>query len=298
MMRAYCRLSGPMVPRCRWTMLVVGATIVIAFSGRVCLAAAATPGPGWAVRSVALPSNFSPTHVARCEETVQEVCDEYLITVANVGTRASEGPIVVTDALPAGVVVRGIKAAEVHDPGLTFGESMACTAKSGESSFECTYANPVSSGSILAITVQVRVEPGVPRSVTNHVEVEGGGAAPAITAEPTTVSNTVDGSQPGFGLQDFSIGVYGPSGEKDTQAAAHPATVVTTIDYTTKQATELEYETTFSELVAVQEPKNTIVHLPLGIVGNPLSAGQCAESSLVGSEQNPARCPADSQVGS
>jgi len=49
---------------------------------------AASAGPGWAIKSVALPSNFSAADNAFCEGISQQ-CDTYQVTATNVGTRPS-----------------------------------------------------------------------------------------------------------------------------------------------------------------------------------------------------------------
>src|ERR1700722_2067140 len=71
-------------------------------------ASAASAGSGWAIQSVALPSNFSAHDTQICEEEMLEDCDSYLVTAMNVGSRASEGTVVLTDQLPGGVEFKNI----------------------------------------------------------------------------------------------------------------------------------------------------------------------------------------------
>jgi hypothetical protein len=244
-------------------------------------ASAASAGPGWAIRSVALPSNLAAGDSEACE--AHGLCDSYVVTVANVGAKPSTGTVVVKDALPAGVSVKAVERAR----DLEAKESLQCTNTT--SSVRCEDPNPVLVGGTLAITIDVTVEPGAHGNVTNHAEVEGGGAAPVTTSEPSTVANLLNGEAPAFGLQDFSVGVYGANGASDSQAGDHPGALMTSIDYTTAFDATGRTGTRF---VAVQDPKSEIVDLPLGFVGDPLAAEQCPESDLRGNH-----CPPGSQVG-
>jgi hypothetical protein len=260
--------------------------------------AAASAGPGWAIKSVALPSNFSAADSAPCEGIAQQ-CDTYQVTATNVGTRPSvEGdPITVKDQLPAGIVVKRIENEEVREPGVVGeGGSFGCSGGPGSSSVQCTYPYPLPPGGVMTFAIEVTVTGSVPATVTNVAEVEGGGAATVATSEPSTAQNTVNREAPSFGLQDFSVGVYGPNGASEAQAADHPGTVTTTIDYATEL--ELEAESSGFRFQPVQEAKTEIVDLPLGFVGDPLAAAQCPESTLYntgGGFFTP--CPAASQVG-
>jgi hypothetical protein len=275
------------------------AALVVSLGVGVCSASAAGGGPMWAIKSVALPTNFAAGDNGRCQ--TEEVCDSYVVTVTNIGSTASAGALIVKDMLPTGLVVKELeKPAEEHEPEpVGQGGELQCSGAPGASSVQCSYENPVPPGSVLSITIRVKVEPGAPASATNHAEVEGGEAATAMTSAPSTVANTVNGEAPTFGVQNFSVGVYGTNGAGDVQAADHPATLATTIDYTTRLASKQETEKFFGSLkvVAVQEPKTEIVDLPLGFAGDPRAAGQCPQSGLFGSEQHPSQCPAGSRVG-
>jgi hypothetical protein len=276
------------------------AAFVMMLGASVSSTSAATPGPGWAIRSLAVPTNFSVRDNPTCEAVSErENCDVYLVTATNVGTRPSEGTIVVKGEVPAGLEVTSFDAEPEHEAQEL--EPLAavplftvplenCTASSR--SYQCEYGNEgqsVPPGSVLEIPVKVVVRGGGEPSVTNRAEIEEGGAVTATTSEPSTVANTVNGETPSFGLQDFSVGVYGPNGASDAHAGDHPGALTTTIDYTT----ELDENGKAKLPHSVQEPKTETVNLPLGFVGDPLAAGQCSESALHGKT-----CPAGSEVGS
>jgi hypothetical protein len=252
-------------------------------------ASAEAPGPGWTIRSVALPSNFSIADNKLCEETEQE-CDSYLVTATNLGTQPSQGAVVVTDTLPSGLALPPGEAGQVvRDPeDLETEARLECTRATA--SVQCTDSNPVLPGDSVAFVVDVLVGGEGRATVQNQAEVEevgGAGAPAAMTSEPSSVSNTLNGEAPSFGIQDFNIGAYGVAGASNSQAGAHPSNLTTTIDYTS----DLLPVSSFRDR-PVEEPKTTIVDLPLGLVGDPLAAERCPESDLFGGH-----CPAASQVG-
>jgi hypothetical protein len=255
------------------------------------------PSPGWAIRSVATPSNFSSSDNARCES--EEVCDEYQVTAENVGTRPSEGAVRIHDVLPAGITVGSVAGSEEIrlDHGQLIRSPIECQASPGSSEFECAALEPVPAGGIIVFNVRLQVAVGSPRSVVNFAEIGGGGALPASTRNPATTGNTVEGGRAPFGVQDFSVGAFGVDGTPDVQAGAHPSTVVSTIDFTTVHETVGERALNLEETRPMEDPKTVLVHLPRGFIGNPQAAGQCAQTSLLGSERHPENCPADSQVG-
>ncbi len=129
-------------------------------------------------------------------------------------------------------------------------------------------------------SLQVKVEVTTPANVevTNEVKVTGGGAVAAQSGEagqPQTAANTVNGSMPSFGVQDFSVSAYGVNGAPDVQAGDHPNSVTATFDLTS-----LIGSSGVDEVSPVQWVKNVVVYLPLGFVGDPLAAPTCPESQL------------------
>jgi len=276
------------------------ALLVGSFVGCVATPAlAATGAPSWAVKSVALPTNFTTEDSTSCNEEFGHFerfgCDAYVVTATNVGTEPSNGPILIKDTLPAGVAVVQVPTATA-EPG---GEPLNCTEERGASSVECEYSGarpPVPPGGVLTFSIEVTTSL-TEGSVTNRAEVAGGGAAAAGTALPSTVANTIDSAAPvGFGIQGFSASVLAPDGAGDMQAGDHPATIATTFHYTTVLDREKRAASTSAEFHVTQEPRTDIVDLPVGFVGDSLAARQCPESALIRIERDPELCP-DSQVG-
>src|ERR1700682_1319542 len=207
--------------------LLLIAALLISLAVSASSASAATAGPGWAIASVALPTNFAFSTTEGCE--TRRLCDVYRVTVTNTGTSPSSGPVVVKDTLPTGIPLHGT-AGEITAEDLETEATFPCI-EPATSQFQCTYEGaPVQPGAVLEITIKVRVTGSGEASVTNHAEVEGGGVPAAATSEPSTVANTVNAQDPAFGIQDFSVGVHGPSGASDAQAGDHPGALTTTID--------------------------------------------------------------------
>ena len=98
--------------------LVLLVTLVSAAS-----ASAIVEAPGWAVRSLAQPTNFSAAGDGACEASPEsQVCDSYTLLVTNVGSVASSGAAVtISDTLPAGLRAVGIEGED-----LATGSPLAC----------------------------------------------------------------------------------------------------------------------------------------------------------------------------
>jgi hypothetical protein len=78
-----------------------------------------------------------------------------------------------------------------------------------------------------------------------------------------------------------------PYGSAFTQAGGHPWALTTTIEF------ETEHECGYPPRVPTQEPKDIVVGLPAGFLGDPLAVPQCSlrDTFAVG------KCPAATQVG-
>jgi hypothetical protein len=266
-------------------LVAVVALVVGVFS--VSVASAEPAGPAWAVRSVAYPSNFSRADSEACdtEGGHRKLCDVYVVVVTNVGSVQSSGSVTVRDRLPRGVV-------------LARADSVGCPQENAGVSVVSCVEGEVAPDASFSLDIEVRVTPEVGGLVTNVVEVEGGGAALAVTGAPTTGDNTVNSaSPPEFGVQDFGVGVFGAGGGPDVQAGDHPSLLSTVLSYTTlvdNIVPEVNKEVAFP---AVAEPRSAVVDLPLGLVGDPLAAEVCSEALLRSTEEIAGRCPAGSVVG-
>jgi hypothetical protein len=293
--------TGPMTMASRLGLLLIPALLILA-SWSTVSASAAGPSPGWAIKSTAFPTNFSKQDNTLCASKRHD-CDRYLVTVTNVGAGASKSyePVVIHDHLPVGLKLTEIVQAEEYEPtGKPGNSEVTCVEGTTQTEEEggpaasevvCTYEGAVPPGGLLTIAVDVTVEETAEdesvSTLDNLPTVEGGGSVSREASPPSSAPNTLNGSPPEFGLQDFSVSIYGADGTSDVQAGDHPQAVTTNLDYTSELSpiSSLEYH-------AVAEPKTLLINLPLGLVGDPLAAEQCQESALYSSH-----CPLNSRIG-
>jgi hypothetical protein len=214
--------------------------------------------------------------------------DRYALTIANVGSRASEGEVTVTDRLPSGVVPA--EAVISTTPEGSGGEPCAVEATD---TVTCSFSGAVAPQQELFVTIYVAVASSTLKGVLlNAVTVAGGGASSQATATNVTAVNA--GPAP-FGIEQFAFEADGIDGSPDSQAGDHPYSVTTRIDLNTLLTDKRESD-------VVQEPKNVTVELPLGFVGDPLATERCSAVDLAFKEGTTnehfhTRCPPGSQVG-
>jgi hypothetical protein len=265
-------------------MTVAGAVLL---SSSASAALSAPPGPAWEVSSVAQPTNFSVEDNAICAAHV--LCDKYTVTVTNVGggpTEPAAGPVLIADTLPANVEAIAVSGTDIGS-----GNALVCPA----GTTTCMSEEAVEPGDTLVMYVEVQVT-SAPGEATNVVQVSGGGAPAASTSPPLTLPNPVGGPTAPFGIAALGFAAHDVSGGLDTQAEDHPYGVTATVNLNTA-VTALSP----GELVpgAVEPPKDLVVYLPLGMVGDPTAAGRCTETELAGRVgfDLETGCPADSRVG-
>ena len=277
-------------------ILIVVMAMVGAVSPRIASAALPSPsGPAWEVSSVAQPTNFSAEDNATCSRPRLPLCDRYTITLTNIGNEPSDplkGPVVIADSLPAGLKPRAPRA--LYGENIGTGEEFGCDS----ASLTCTYTEPVAPDGTLVIYVEVEVTSAAneAREATNVVTVSGGGAPPASTSAPRTKPNTIGAPASTFGIAALGITAHGEGGELESQAGDHPRSVTSTINLNTAVIPQPG-----GELIpaSVEPPKDLVVYLPLGFVGDPTAAAQCTETQLGGPKPGDldTECPAASRVG-
>jgi hypothetical protein len=191
-------------------------------------------------------------------------------------------PITVTDTLPAGV--------RTTLPGS--GSGWRCPEETGLEVVTCTSVPPVPGlAAALPLSIPVSLEPGVSGRLSNHVEVSGGGAAhPASTVEESDAG----ASALPFSVLDFRATAVDAAGALETQAGAHPAGLATSFAW---PSSKLNFTGQLERFAAfpIEDPKQIVIDLPAGIVGNPQAAPACPLSDLFRSIEHP--CDPASQVG-
>jgi hypothetical protein len=288
-----------MLRRSRLIVLVVMSLLVL-LAGVSVAQGAVAPAAGWTIESVAAPSNFSAGTDAECLSSLEELqdisspatCDAYDVIARNAGKEAMNGsPLVMTDRLPAGVVVQKILLESSEHPNLPlvregYAQCTISTVVSCEIANETLAAMPPDG--TLRMSVYVTVGESTPSGPlpANEVEIMGGGA-PAVAAGAV---NEVSSASPAFGVSAFDFDIDAANGTRDTQAGDHPYELTTTIDLASTRTTN---RSAAPYLSSIQDLRDVVVDLPLGFVGSTLVAPQCTLTELASA----AKCPEDTRVG-
>ncbi len=269
------------------------AVAALGLGGAVPAAGAATPSAAWSIRSIAQPTNFAPGD--------DSGYDAYVILVTNVGSVASDGAqVVIADVLPQhGVTLKSVVGVDWEYGKIEGGRAkgkgaLACT----EAPLQCGWGGVVPAGGVLEMEVEVTTEASASGALTNAASVSGGGAAEARTS----AQNAIGATDAPFAIDNFGFDAEGVNGAPEVQAGGHPAAVTTTLDL----PTHVEEAGSVGKFIGVHEAaesvKDTVVELPLGLVGDPQAAPRCPLTGLglepVGpSEPTRLQCPADTQIG-
>jgi hypothetical protein len=271
-------------------LTIVAIAIGIGVSSAQALAAA--PTPAWSVQSVAQPTSFSATDNGslRCSVSIlpYSQCDRYTIVFTNVGARASSGPIIVRDRLPAGMTIS-------HPPGgdneLT-GFKWECATEEVAGREIATCSTESSVPALTAATaIEIPVSIGsVSGSPVNEVEVSGGEAnAPAGVSVPTSV----DEPPLSFAPLDFELSLLDSAGILDMQAATHPGVITTSFLFPSANLLEESKVRPYP----VEDVKDIVTDLPAGLIGDALAAPTCSLSDVTNLTLEETQCPSSTRVG-
>lgn len=254
--------------------------LVVGLAGVLYLAAApvfaATPGPGDPIESIPGPTVFSTAWNDQCVETVGGTplrsCNSYTLTVTNSGSLATNGtPVTIRDTLPASMTAQFIEGEAPAQATLGHNVKLQCGLE-GTSAAYCTFNGGVlTQGELLVVHLYAVIEPGVSGTVTNAVQVSGGGVSVPVAA---SFQNTVGSASPTPGLSNFAFTLSGLDGSPDRQAGDHPFAATASFQFATtvnqkgaeNEKNQSEAGETYPPLQAV---KDVVVDLPPGLVGTP-----------------------------
>jgi hypothetical protein len=213
----------------------------------------------------------------------------YFVRATNVGDAAVASPFELTIRLPAGMTSDGITSRTRDDPSDPF----SCSGASGASVVTCTSSFFLLPFDFTASELQVSVDGAASGSLTSAFEISGGGAQTQSKTDATTVTN----ADPGFGVDTFDGSVDAdPAGGAFTQAGGHPFAASTFIAFNTIDGPN----PLTGPVWPVEQPKDVVVDLPPGFVGDPTGAAQCTAGELANSatatDVRPLCSPA-SQIG-
>ncbi len=246
--------------------LFLGIALVLTLSAfSIAPAFAEEEHPGWEVATPGTyPSIVAPNGVA-----------DILLSVYNIGAKASNGTITVEDKLPTGLTA--IEAGFYgHEEG-SLGSLWKCSLGSIVTCVNTSNLVSIRPGDSEFLIVRVKASSNVVGTSVNEVTVSGGG-----TPVPASTTNTIKfGSEtPSFGLQNVDAWASDPDGTVDTQAGSHPYSLTVSL-YLNNVGSE-----------PAGEMRDVLVGVPPGIIGDPQVVPRCTRSQL-----NENACPADTQIG-
>jgi hypothetical protein len=277
-------------------------------------ASAATPAPRLTIHALAMPTNFSSADTEGCLTQAQGVlpCDSYQVTVTNSGDGPTKGPITLTDALPAGLMVdNGPSCHEKAEGcGVTFfwwHNSLTTEPGSNENSLgeelypgeepapckpeavpvSCEFTKTLMPDQRLTMYIYMTTEPGAVSEPNTASVSEAGGPVASISANDVISTNS-----PPFGPNAFSSQITSSDGTPDLQAGDHPYEFATRFDLNSAMGFT---PTSFFEPTTVGNGvRDVVVDLPLGFLGSAEARPKCTWALL---QSSPPGCPLDTLVG-
>jgi hypothetical protein len=252
------------------------ATLLLALLSALALlgpavSSAAPEAPAWGITITPMPTNFAPGATT-----------EYLLVATNLGAKPTSGQVTLKASLPGGLKPLSAEAKN-SDP--SSAAPPACAAPIGQS-VSCTSSEALNPGFQLNAVVQVEVLGAAGEELDAKAGVEGGGAlAPASADSPTPITAE---PVPFDFLPGFSVLPSEGDGEPSLLAGSHPYQLTANVGFPTERLGE--------ELTGAGHPRDALVKLPRGLVGNPAATPDlCTEAELT-SDETPG-CPRASQVG-
>ncbi len=239
---------------------------------------------------------FSEAENADCEASLQEIntrCDFYQVTATNFAAQNVEGPIVVSDVLPAGLTLMRsefvlVTAVPVGKNGSQDEELGGCSSEGAPVVVTCTFGGTLEPDGALELRLRVTVAPGAVGGAPNTVKLAVPGSPEASLSEPIVLSSAPSS----FGPSALVSYIASPGGTPDTQAGDHPYEMTTRIDL--HSAVRAIAPEGFIDTTSVHDLKDVVVDLPVGVVGDAQATPQCTFAQLASAVQG---CPADTRVG-
>ena len=267
------------------------------------LALGATPALAqspWRLDSSAAPTNLPPGEEARIIATATNLGQENVI-----GSGAH--PIVISDALPAGLKVpAGLSGAEIvgklEAKGIAETIELKCSLEEMQRrEVSCTTLNTTQSVrpyQELNLVIPVEVAAGASTGEQNTVSLTGGEdpAGGEVPGASLAQKITISAAETPFGVQKYELTPENEDGSTDIQAGSHPFQLTTTLDFNERLGMNAGEHTLVQLAPAL--PRNLSFALPPGLLGDPQAVSQCSDAnfSSIGEEDINA-CPRTTVVG-
>ncbi len=272
---------------------VIAATLMVVLCAATA-ATAATPAGDLTLHGFAALGEFSEARNTECATNEIGVCYNYMLTATNAGSVPSAGPITITDHLPKGFTLSATEefffepAVRLGGPIQTHGLELEgeCSQSGTPVTVTCTYPEALEPDSQLRVRLRLAVDPEAQDGALNTASVLGAGSPEVTFSEPMRVGSSL----PLFGVSDLGALITGVDGLPDTQAGDHPYEMTTRIDLNdlVKRAPNGP-----RQLTSVQDLRDVVVDLPMGLLGDAQSAPTCSYSQLASVK----RCPDATRVG-
>jgi hypothetical protein len=274
--------------------------------------AAASLAPSLTLRALAVPSHFSAADNAECLAASGDggvpPCDGYQVTLTNSGTSVVAGPLTLTDTLPAGLSVRSValfwaenRLRSTLPVETSAGWPLFPEEREGKPTSLCetsalptrvTCEFPPQVGTLrpdqrLQMDVYVTVTEGADSGEVSSVSVLEAGAAVA----DESVADVLSAIPPAFGPSGLFSELEGAGGRSAIPAGSHPYGLAAGLDLDSRMGVT---EENTLEAASVDQLRDLVVDLPLGIVGNPSATAKCTFGQLQSLSEP---CPLDTLVG-
>jgi len=212
--------------------------------------------------------------------------------VANVGDLPLSGDLTVAVTFPAGVALAPV-AKPIDIGGTVFGSSCQVVAQTSVCTLNVDGMVP---GGQLQVRWLADVEANATGTLVNVFQVSGGGMPGEANVErPMTIG------PPGpFEVKEFTMNMFDPNRGSAVPAGSAPREVGNTLGFRTTASTTFSF---LGEAGPSERFKDTIVHVPPGLVGDPgatplrCTSAQLTELSPGAGSSDIPNCPQDSQVG-
>jgi hypothetical protein len=286
--------------------LAVTAGCALPLAGMILPAGAFAQGdsPWWRVSAGAAPTNMEIGKEARLHIVAVDVGD---------GQVDPGKPVTVTDTLPPGLEATS---AEAQAGSLIGSYSPVSPSSQAECEVQptvvtCTYPGPHSligpEPLIPFEPLEVVIDANVSTKATGaagSISVAGGETDSGAEVTPVTIPQSIAvGGETHFDVKEYELVAENEGGTSDIQAGSHPFQLTTAFNLNQALVADEYYVLLVKQGLsavpkAVAEPKDLLVRLPPGLVGNATYLPRCSEPefTLRASLQNNG-CPADSAVG-
>ena len=206
-------------------------------------------------------------------------------SISNVGNAPISAPIVFKQTFPEGVTPTAPEEGMLP-PGSTceiVDRTVVCTIPTPEAPYKIQH------GGFILMTTRAQVEvDAVEGERVSHISLEGGGAFEPVHRDEVF---WITPQHKGFGFRDFEATILNEDGSEALQAGSAPGEVSTVFRMITSAQSWFGFDG-FTFPATIEQFRNTVAHVPPGLVGNPNLLPQCEASQLQGKG-----CPPDSQVG-